>query len=278
MTGRALVLGGGGLAGIAWETGVLAALADAGADVAAADFLLGTSAGATVAAQLGSGVPVAEWLARQVEPARQSAELVPDPAAVAALMESWETMAADLDADPGGQRRQAGELALQADTVPEARRREVIAGRLPGHSWPDRALAVVAVDAHSGDPRVLDRDSGVDLIDAVAASCAVPGIWPPVTIGGRRYIDGGVRSTVNADLAGGYGRVLILVPVADPALDVQVAGLAGQAEVEVVSADDEAVAAFGQNLLDPAVRAGAARAGYAQGERAAARIAPWWKS
>ncbi len=278
MTERALVLGGGGLAGIAWETGVLAALADAGADVAAADFLLGTSAGATVAAQAGSGVPVAELLARQVEPARQAAELVPDPAAVAALMESWETMAADAGAGPGEQRRQAGELALKADTVPEARRREVIAGRLPGHSWPDRALAVVAVDAHSGEPRVLDRDSGVDLIDAVAASCAVPGIWPPVTIGGRRYIDGGVRSAVNADLAAGYGRVLILVPMADPALDEQVAGLAGQAEVEVLSADDEAVAAFGQNPLDPAVRAGAARAGYAQGERAAARITPWWTS
>ena len=97
MTGRALVLGGGGLAGIAWETGVLAALADAGADVAAADFLLGTSAGATVAAQVGSGAPVAELLARQVEPARQAAELVPDPAAVAALMESWEAMAADAE-------------------------------------------------------------------------------------------------------------------------------------------------------------------------------------
>jgi len=118
MTGRALVLGGGGLAGIAWETGVLAALADAGADVAAADFLLGTSAGATVAAQVGSGVPVAELLARQVEPARQAAELVPDPAAVAALMESWETMAADADADPAGQRRQVGELALQAGFPP----------------------------------------------------------------------------------------------------------------------------------------------------------------
>jgi len=278
MTGRALVLGGGGMAGIAWETGVLAALADAGADVAAADFLLGTSAGATVAAQVGSGVPVAELLARQVEPARQAAELVPDPAAVAALMESWETMAADADADPAGQRRQVGELALQADTVPEAGRREVIAGRLPDHSWPDRALAVVAVDAHSGEPRVFDRASGVDLIDAVAASCAVPGIWPPVTIGGRRYIDGGVRSTVNADLAAGYGRVLILVPMADPALDAQLAALAEAAEVEVISAGEETVAAFGVNPLDPAVRPGAARAGYAQGERDAARIAAWWKS
>jgi len=99
-----------------------------------------------------------------------------------------------------------------------------------------------------------------------------------VTIGGRRYIDGGVRSTVNADLAAGYGRVLILVPMADPALDAQLAALAEAAEVEVISAGEETVAAFGVNPLDPAVRPGAARAGYAQGERDAARIAAWWKS
>ena len=155
----------------------------------------------------------------------------------------------------------------------------MIAGRLPDHSWPDRALAVVAVDAHSGEPRVFDRDSGVDLIDAVAASCAVPGIWPPVTIGGRRYIDGGVRSAVNADLAAGYGRVLILVPMADPALDEQVAGLAeaGRGRGDQRRRRD-------RRGVRPSTRwtrrcgAGAARAGYAQGERAAARIAPWWKS
>src|ERR1700723_3006889 len=94
-----------------------------------------------------------------------------------------------------------GGLALRVETVPEAKRRAVIAGRLPQHSWPSRRLAVVAVEANTGDVRVFDKDSGADLVDGGTASCAIPGIWPPVTIGGSRYIDGGARSVVNADLA-----------------------------------------------------------------------------
>ena len=228
--GRALVLGGGGLSGIAWETGILAGLAAGGADVTSADYVLGTSAGATVAAQIGSGLPVTDLFDRQ--------------------------------------------------TVPEAERRAVIAGRLPQHSWPSRKLAVVAVEAHTGDVRVFDKDSGADLVDAVTASCAIPGIWPPVTIGASRYVDGGTRSVVNADLAAGYQRVLILAPMADPSLDEQVAGLeaAGeQVQVQVITPDDESTAAFGLNPLDPAVRAPVARAGYAQGERAAAAVARLWQ-
>jgi NTE family protein len=125
---------------------------------------------------------------------------------------------------------------------------------------------------------VFDKDSGADLVDAVTASCAIPGIWPPVTIGGGRYVDGGTRSVVNADLAAGYQRILILAPMADPSLDEQVAGLvAAGAEVEVITPDDESTAAFGLNPLDPAVRAPVARAGYAQGERAAAAIARLWQ-
>jgi NTE family protein len=139
---------------------------------------------------------------------------------------------------------------------------------------------VVAVEAHTGDVRVFDKDSGADLVDAVTASCAIPGIWPPVTIGGGRYIDGGTRSVVNADLAAGYQRILILAPMADPTLDEQVAGLeaAGeQVQVQVIIPDDESTAAIGLNPLDPAVRAPVARAGYAQGERSAAAVARLWQ-
>ena len=73
--GHALVLGGGGVAGIAWITGLLAGLAAAGDDLTGAELLVGTSAGAAAAAQLGSGLPLAELLARQTEPARQAAEI-----------------------------------------------------------------------------------------------------------------------------------------------------------------------------------------------------------
>ncbi len=278
---RALVLGGGGLSGIAWETGVLAGLAAGGADVTTADFLLGTSAGATVAAQVGSGLPVTDLFERQTVPARQSAELSPDLGRVIELIESWERLPLEFP-DPAELRREIGQRALAAGTVPEAERRAVIAGRLPRHSWPSRKLAVVAVEAHTGDVRMFDQDSGADLVDAVTASCAIPGIWPPVTIDGGRYIDGGTRSATNADLAAGYQRVLILAPMADLALDEQVAGLTqgagdGPVQVQVLTPDEESVAAIGINPLDPGVRAPAAQAGYAQGQRAAAGVARLWE-
>ena len=276
---RALVLGGGGLSGIAWETGVLAGLAAGGADVAAADYVLGTSAGASVAAQLGSGLSLTELFERQTVPELQSAELSPDIGRVIELMESWEKLPLEYP-DPVELRREVGQRALTVETVPEAERRAVIAGRLPQHSWPSRKLAVVAVEASTGDVRVFDKDSGADLVDAVTASCAIPGIWPPVTIGAGRYIDGGTRSAVNADLAAGYRRVLILAPMADLALEDQSAGLVAggeEVQVQVILPDDESTAAFGLNPLDPAVRAPVAQAGYAQGQRAAAAVARLWQ-
>ncbi|QMU75660.1 patatin-like phospholipase family protein [Streptacidiphilus sp. PB12-B1b] len=269
----ALVLGGGGLAGIAWTTGVLAGLAEAGADATGADFLLGTSAGATVAAQIGSGLPIAELYRRQVEPELQCAELTPSSEAVAAVMEQMVLLATTV-ADPLERRRRMGALGLAADTVPEAARRAVIAGRLPVHDWPGRRLAVTAVQADSGEARVFDREAGVALVDAVAASCAVPGIWPPVTIGGARYVDGGARSGSNADLAAGYARVLVIAPWSDPALDAEVAALAASGRVELIVPDEGALAAFGADPLAPGTRTPAGREGRRQGLAAAGRIAP----
>lgn len=174
----ALVLGGGGVAGIAWITGLLTGLADAGQDVAGADVLVGTSAGATVAAQLGSGLSLQELYARQTEPELQSAEIMADVdlanfgAGIADVLQGA--------ASVPDMRRAVGRYALDAGTVPEAERRRVIESRLPSHDWPaSRTVRIVAVDAETGQPRVFDGSCGVGLVDAVAASCAVPGIWPP---------------------------------------------------------------------------------------------------
>jgi NTE family protein len=278
---RALVLGGGGLAGIAWETGVLTGLAAHGVDATGADYLVGTSAGSTVAAQLGSGLPLADLFQRQVDPARQNEELAPIGVSVPEVMETWTKLVTEIT-DPDELARRVGELALNADTVSEPARRAVIAGRLRQHQWPDRKLAIVAVDARSGESRVFDKDSrigdsGVGLVDAVAASCAVPGIWPPVTIGDTRYIDGGVRTFTNADLAAGYKRVLILAPLPDPALAEQVTQLEKAARVAVITPDGASIAAFGLDPLDPAVRTPSAHAGYAQGERVAESIKELWQ-
>jgi NTE family protein len=276
MTTRALVLGGGGLAGIAWEAGLLAGFADAGVDVAGADFVLGTSAGSVIATQLTTGVPWSDMLARQVDPARQNEEIAPVGTAHLALWEEL-TSATEEPADPAEVRRRQGRLALAADTVPEPDRLIVVAARLPVHEWPDRPLAIVAVEAISGEPVVFDRHSGVGLVDAVAASCAVPGVWPPVTIGGGRYIDGGVRSLNNVDLAAGYDRVLVVAPVADPVTESQVAELtAGGAHVEVVVPDEPTAAIFAGDPLDPAVRTPAAQAGLVQAGTAVAAAVRWW--
>jgi NTE family protein len=271
-----VVLGGGGVAGIAWETGVLTSLAAGGLNVREADLLVGTSAGSTVAAQLGSETSLDELFQRQVDPARQAPEL-------AAVLDAEAATALFADAASGAKdavdaRRLIGELALKTPTVPEADRRAVIAARLPSHSWPQSALKIVAVDAGTGGERVFDKDSGVDLVDAVAASCAVPGTWPPVTIGDRRYIDGGVRSAENADLATSCDRVLVFQVMQIPGLlDDQVAALRAEGvQVSVIWPDEAAETAIGPNLLDPDVREAAAKAGYAQGLREATTLTPFW--
>jgi NTE family protein len=152
----------------------------------------------------------------------------------------------------------------------------VIANRLPRHEWPEADIALVAVDTATGEHRVFDRGSGVGLVDAVAASCAVPGVWPPVTIGAERYMDGGVRSGVNADLAAGFARVLVLAPLEDPQLAGQVESLGDGGEVEVIIPDKASLAAMGADPLDPAVRTPSAEAGHAQGRSIAGRLASFW--
>jgi NTE family protein len=279
MTGRALVLGGGGVAGIAWETGILLGIADESPTVARAllesDVLLGTSAGSAVVAQLGSGESLPELFARQVSEA--SAEI--DPGVdIDAIAELFLAAMSDPDASLTQRRQRIAAVALSTETVPELVRREVIAQRLPSPVWPDQVLRITAIDAETGELMVFDRDSGVDLVDAVAASCAVPGAWPPVTIGDRRYIDGGVGSTINLDLVEGCSAAVVLVPAGVDAPSAFGAGAAAEIDgfgdaAFAVFADDESLAAFGPNPLDPRCRPASARAGRAQGRRVAAAVA-----
>jgi len=266
----ALVLGGGGVAGIAWHTGVLAGLARAGADPTGADLVVGTSAGATVAAQVGGGYGLDELFARQVDPATLVTERAPPVTVAELLVRLAPIYAADVDAPE--RRRRLGAMAIDTDTVAEEVRRAILVGRLVDHRWPHRPLLVPVVDAATGERRVLDRRSGVDLLDAVAASSAVPGVWPPVTFDGTRWIDGGVWTLTNTDLAAGHDRVLVLAPIVDPALEVELAGLGPGVRAEVVSPDAVSLQAFGADVLDPAVREPAARAGLAQAADEADRV------
>ncbi len=274
---KAVVLGGGGVAGIAWETGVLLGLADAGVDLTDADLFVGTSAGSVVATQVATGQALVDLHDRQLASHTHERTVEFD---VEAMIARFVELLADCP-HPEELRRRIGEWALQSDTVPEAERLAIIDSRLPVKEWPLVGLRITAVDSATGEFVVFDRDSGVGLVDAVAASCAVPGVWPPVTIGDRRYVDGGVRSTINADLAEGYDQIVVLTPFT--------AGLAGDvahecdalrasgSQVAVVVADERSVAAFGTNPLDPSTRGPSAEAGRAQAAAVVDAVAEVWR-
>ncbi|MER7993935.1 patatin-like phospholipase family protein [Micromonospora chalcea] len=276
--GRALVLGGGGVTGVAWELGLLAGLAGHGLRLDEAELVVGTSAGSVVGAQVRSGTPVTQLYEAQLRPPREE---VPARFGTGVLLRwAW---AGGRGRDAARARARIGAMALSARTPSEQSRRAVIAARLPSSDWPAARLLVTAVDAASGEFVVFDADSGASLVDAVGASCAVPGVWPPVTIGDRRFVDGGVRSPVNADLAAGCERVVVLAPTRAavgpmPRLSAQVTALrAAGARVAVVSPDRAARTAIGRNVLDPARRAASARAGFAQADTVAAEVAGVWR-
>ena len=293
---RALVLGGGGSAGNAWEIGVIAGLFDAGLDVTKADLIIGTSAGSTVAAQITSATQPPELLASilaaapppRTGPVRPDRERVPSP--VADHMQRTGAIIGAAE-DPADMRRRMGAAALEWDAASggsaQAHWRATVATRLPSQHWPQRPMLIVVVDAHTGEPVVFDRHSGVDLVDAVAASCANGFGVPPLSIGDHRYIDGGYRSAENADLAAGYERVLVLSPFGGRTraplewgihLAAQVDGLRARASrVETIFPDSNALNAFGGNMMDLSARPPSARAGYDQGTALAAQLTEFWR-
>ncbi|WP_285241669.1 patatin-like phospholipase family protein [Pseudarthrobacter sp. MEB009] len=288
---RALVLGGGGSTGNAWLIGVIAGLQDAGVNAAAADLIVGTSAGSTAAAQI-TGADPADLLAAILDagapPPRQAAGgPVSGAQAAAPVLTQMERTAAVIAAaaDAADMRRRMGASALEAvpasSASTQARWRATVASRLPSLEWPERRLLITAVDARTGDPVVFDRHSGVDLVDAVAASCSS---GAPYNIGDGRYIDGGYRTNAdNADLAAGYAHVLVLSPFSGRSrtpvewglhLATQVDALrAGGSTVEAVFPDSGSAHLFGPNAMDLSLRLPAARAGFNQGRALAGRLA-----
>jgi NTE family protein len=260
---RGLVLGGGGVTGIAWETGLLFGLQELGVDVTVADAVVGTSAGSVVGAQITTGISLAHLFDYQVSK--------PKPAKLASispLVRALLRARGDLEAFG----RHVGQWSARraaAGRLPSVEERlEAIRERLPIQEWgPGERLQVTAVDVESGALRVFDGTDGASLVSAVAASCAVPGVYPPVPIDGRSYIDGGARSGSNADLLADCDRVLAFTPVDRSIGPLKTAGqLLGSTPHLVVSPDADSVAAIGRNVLDPAQRAASARAGRAQAE------------
>jgi NTE family protein len=290
---RALVLGGGGSTGNAWLIGVIAGLFDAGLDVTEADLIIGTSAGSTAAAQITSATPT-ELLAAILEaappprtgPVGSDGGRVPIGPVADHMERTGRIIAAAEDA--ADMRRRMGAAALELDAASDGARqtrwRTTVAARLPGQRWPEQAVLITVVDAHTGEPVVFDRHSGVGLVDAVAASTAG---GPPYSIGGHLYIDGGYRSVENADLAAGYGRVLVLSPLGGKSRHPREWGthLAAQvgelrtcgSRVETIFPDSNSEHMFGANAMDLSLRPPAARAGYDQGRALAEQLTEFWR-
>ena len=290
---RALVLGGGGSTGNAWLIGVIAGLFDAGLDVTTADLTIGTSAGSTAAAQLAGATPAGLLAAilstaseQRTGPVGSGRGRGPIKPVVDHLERTSRVIAAAEDA--ADMRRMLGaaalDLAAASDGTWQPRWRATVASRLPSQRWPHRTVLITAVDAQTGEPAVFGPHSGVDLVDAVAASCA-SGL--PYRIGGNRYIDGGYRRNENADLAAGCARVLVLSPFGGRArqplhwgmqLAAQVAELrAGGSRVETIFPDSSSEHMFGANAMDLSLRPPAAGAGFEQGQARAEQLAEFWR-
>jgi NTE family protein len=292
---KALVLGGGGPIGIAWESGLLAGLAQGGVDVGQADSILGTSAGAFVGMRLALGEPAAKLAdpifadaERPLRNVNRTARRPPDLTKLMRIMAN----AQKAGRDPETARAEVGAYALEAETMSEEEFLESF-GRafsgLPETLWPGRDFACTAVDAETGAFQIWTRESGVGVGRAVASSCSMPGVHPPVTLKGRRWYDGGGRSSTNADIATGHEVVVVVgVRLNDwtpggalarlfAHLDEEVQTLKdGGARVAAILPDEASRAAMGGNLMDFGKRADAARAGRAQGLAAANEIAAVW--
>jgi NTE family protein len=294
---RALVLGGGGSTGNAWLIGVVAGLFDAGLDVTTADLTVGTSAGSTAAAQLASASPTDLLAGATICPQQRTGPAGPlmsqgpvtsrNPGTPVANHLSRVTAIIASAVDPVDMRHRMGAAALELDAASDGswhtRWRATVAARLPRKDWPHRTMLITAVDARTGEPVVFDRHSGVDLVDAVAASCSSS---LPYRIGDDRYIDGGYRRNENADLAAGRERVLVLSPFGGRTLHplgwgmqlaAQVAELrAAGSKVETIFPDNDSEYLFGGNAMDLSLRPAAAQAGYDRGGALADQLTEFW--
>lgn len=295
---RALVLGGGGPVGIGWEAGLLVGLTRNGVDVAAADKVVGTSAGSVVGFTLASGGDLSQ-ATDLVNRANDGDTLVGDADADAAQaaqdLQNLLATIAEAAANPDTAddiRARLGQMALAANTVSE----EIwLAGfaEFAGAEWPD-GFACTAVDTSTGRFQVWDKDSAVGVQLAVASSCAVPCLFPPVTIRDARWMDGGVRDMLNADVAAGHDTVLVVsctlleIPsgFALPSLDAVFGATRAQldqlradgAKVEAIVPSPEMleISGYGMNLMDFGLTGAAYEAGLRQGEAEAARLAGFW--
>jgi NTE family protein len=286
---RALVLGGGGLIGVAWEAGLCKGLLERGVDLRDCDAFVGTSAGAITCARLAAGqlppepgTRIAGAEGANVDPKRI------DMKALGKAFNRWSQIVRATVAD----KREIGLVARELYRDTEASWVEgITAVSGAPTAWPKKPFFISAVDTESGEEIAFDMSDGVELGRAIAASAAVPGIFASVEIGGKLYMDGQVHSSTHADILLKHPRaqrpeeVVIMMPTNSRTAP----GIGGHAEREV-AAEIEALKAagcivrfvtptaehaerMGKNLMDPAKVADAYAVGLETGHALASELA-----
>lgn len=283
---RALVLGGGGIVGNAWEVGVVSGLLDAGVDLRSADTFVGTSAGSVVGSRLAAGQDLREPVQRDSNVVRTPLpDDGSDPQVLRKIFGRW----ASVEVVDEAFCKEIGELALSARTAEEADWIAAAGANAAVADWPDADLRLIAVDIDTGQRAVLCPGTDVTLHQALAASCSVPGMFPVIHAGGKRLIDGGVHSGTSADvlLVDEPGLAVVIAPIvtgtaafgelASRCIDTEVATLkaAGWQVLRVLPSPPEKEI-FGPNLMDPEKAEGALAAGLTRGGVVAGLLGRLW--
>lgn len=284
---RGLVLGGGGVWFVAWQTGYLRRLEELGLGLGLADRLVGTSAGSLVASILAG---------ERLSGFGRTVDLLTRAPGLLALMTSSGPL------EPSCQR------ALDAfrdsrDSTPETLRAigfAALAARTPSadttarnlgvilrmRKWPSSRLHITCVDAFTGERCVITRSAGVPLARATAASSAVPGIFAPQPVQDRKCMDGGVAGTgVHLDLVAGARKALVisLVDGSEPELawGTMTPESIRQEFDDLVATGTEALriiprAEVPEDVMDPRLAVNAAREGVRQADEDLDRLRDFW--
>jgi len=271
---RAVVLGAGAVVGTAWTLGLAAGLRRHGVELTDGDLIVGTSAGAIVGTILTTGQNLEAIATRQT-----NVEWETTPISTTRRLDEVFTILADTSLDAIAARRRIGQLAVFDGLEPEESHLARIEALITPCDWSHHNLLITAVDADTGDLTAWNRTSGVPLLQAVAASTAMPGLYPPITINGHRYLDAGIRSATNADLAVGACQLIVVDPVAHlfprDHLTNELAMVHANTVIDITP-DHAAMDAYGHDPLDQRAWPSCYGAGLRQSVDAAAKIRDTW--
>jgi NTE family protein len=282
---KAIILGGGGRYGNSWELGYLFGLEKAGISIRNADVIVGTSAGSKVGTLLSSDLNWKEIWEEQIEKASNEDSPISNED-MNKLFKEYNEIALK-SVSPKDWVIKMGEISLKTPNIQDETSRISDIGKDLGSIkpvWPEQ-LRIIVTNLERSERIVLSKDSNVDILEALAASTALPGVWRPVNIKGNYYYDGGSYSMENPDVVKDADIMLILstdLPIATPyKLDelIQKQENNGVKTKLIKPANEvrEVLKSFNFNTMDQKLRPLTALAGVRQGEKDAEQIREFWE-